>query len=86
MGREETWVMTWIGSILKEMEKEKKIIEEKKQEDGNLPKADIYKMRADEAMFLDEFCDAFFKHYDSLAQDELDAKSSEKKPKTYWEM
>ena len=39
----------------------KEIDRRKKQDDANLPKADIYKMRAYEAMFLDEFCDAFFK-------------------------
>eukprot|EP00957_Ditylum_brightwellii_P112038 8543484-Ditylum_brightwellii.AAC.1 len=59
MGRKETWVMTRIGSIIKEMEKEKKTQKKKKQEDGNLPKANIYKMRAYEAMFLDKFRDAF---------------------------
>ena len=71
---EENWVRSEFEAIIKKFDDEAAAEE---VAGSNIRKSDRYKMRLYEAVFLEEFRDAFMKRNDSLSRAQLDARNSE---------
>ena len=87
LSAEKAWVVKNVNDfIVKVQDDANKKEEEKKQSGGSVNRATKLKMRLFEACFLDEFRDSLIRMYDSKSRQELDARNSERRPKTFFEM
>ena len=87
LGSEKAWVVGRIDSFVNLVEEDAERKEnEKKETGGNISRATKLKMRLYEACFLDEFRDDLIRMYDSKNRGELDARNSERRPMTFFEV
>ena len=85
-GTKKAWVASRVNKFVSDIDEKANNEEIRKRETGaSISRATKLKMRLFEACFLDEHRDTLIRMYDSKNRQELDARNSDRRPKTFFE-